>query len=113
MFRTTFYEDAETPFYSNCPNYTKVSAIMGLYRIKVKSGMSKNYFDQLLKMVHDMLHEGNVLPTSIDEMKKFLKTFGFGYDIIHACKNDCILYRKEFGDMISCPRCSASRWEFG
>ena len=103
--------DAETPLYSNCLNFSKVSAIMGLYRIKVKSGMSENYFDQLLKMVHDMLPEGNVLPTSMDAMKKFLKTFGFGYDNIHACKNDCILYRKEYADLSSCPRCSASRWE--
>lgn len=35
--------DAETPLYSNCPNYTKISAIMGLYRLKVKSGISENY----------------------------------------------------------------------
>ncbi|CAL9238613.1 unnamed protein product, partial [Arabidopsis halleri] len=103
--------DAETPLYSTCSNYTKVSAIMGLYRIKVKSGMSENYFDQLLTIVHDMLPKDNVLPKSTDAMKKFLKIFGFGYDVIHACKNDCILYRKQFDKMESCPRCSASRWE--
>jgi len=94
--------DAETPLYSSCLNYTKVSAIMGLYRIKVKSGMSANYFYQLLKMVHDMLPEGNVLPISTEGMKKFLKTYCFGYDIIHACKNDCILYRKEYEDLTNC-----------
>lgn len=104
-------EDAETPLYSECPNYTKVAAIMGLYRIKVKSSISENYFDQLLSMVHDMLPKGNVLPTSTSEIKKFLKIFGFGYDIIHACKNDCILYRKQYEAMSSCPRCGASRWE--
>lgn len=104
-------KDAETPLYSSCRNYTKVSAIMGLYRIKVKSGMSENYFDQLLKMVHDMLPEDNVLPTSTDAMKKFLRVFGFGYENIHACKNDCILYRKQYDGLTSCPRCSASRWE--
>ena len=48
-------EDAETPLYSGCLSYTKVSAIMGLYRIKVKSGMLENYFDQLLTMVSSML----------------------------------------------------------
>ena len=37
-------EDAETPLYPNCLKFTKVAAIMGLYRIKVKSGMSENYF---------------------------------------------------------------------
>lgn len=84
---------------------------MGLYRIKVKSGMSENYFDQLLSLVHDMLPENNVLPKSTDEVKKFLKQFGFGYDVIHACKNDSILYRKQYEDAVSCPRCSESRWE--
>lgn len=104
-------EDAETPLYSTCQNYTKVGAIMGLYRIKVKSGMSENYFDQLLTLVHDMLPGDNVLPKSTDEIKKFLKMFGFGYDVIHACKNDCILYRDQYKDLVSCPRCSESRWE--
>ncbi|XP_010431149.1 PREDICTED: uncharacterized protein LOC104715439 [Camelina sativa] len=104
-------DDAETPLYSNCPNYTKVSAIMGLYRLKVKSGMSENYFDQLLTMIHDMLPTDNVLPQSTYGIKKFLKMFGFGYDMIHACKNDCVLYRKEYEAMESCPRCSVSRWE--
>jgi len=32
-------KDAETPLYSTCSNYTKVSAIMGVNRIKVKSGL--------------------------------------------------------------------------
>ncbi|CAA7049914.1 unnamed protein product [Microthlaspi erraticum] len=104
-------EDAETPLYPSCLNYTKVSALMGLYRIKVKSGMSENFFDQLLMLVHDMLPENNVLPKSTDEMKKFLKVFGFGYDLIHACKNDCILFRKEYEDLVSCPRCKGPRWE--
>ncbi|KAG7533210.1 Transposon En/Spm-like [Arabidopsis thaliana x Arabidopsis arenosa] len=104
-------KEAETPLYFGCPKYTKVSAIMGLYRIKVKSGMSENYFDQLLSLVHDMLPGENVLPKSTNEIKKFLKVFGFGYETIHACKNDCILYRKEYELKDSCPRCSASRWE--
>ncbi|XP_018459711.2 uncharacterized protein LOC108830611 [Raphanus sativus] len=104
-------EDGETPLYSKCSNYTKVAAIMGLYRIKVKSGMSESFFDQLLSLVHDMLPRDNVLPKSTDEMKKFLKQFGFGYDVSHACKNDCILYRNQYEDAVSCPRCSESRWE--
>ena len=104
-------EDAETPLYSGCFNYTKVSATMGLYTIKVKSGMSENYFDQLLTMVSSMLPADNVLPRSTNEMKRFLKLFGFGYDMIHACKNDCILYRKEYENMETCPRCNVSRWE--
>ncbi|XP_010419111.1 PREDICTED: uncharacterized protein LOC104704777 [Camelina sativa] len=124
LFRSAFSDDgdkdsefckklneAETPMYSTCHNYTKVSAIMGLYRIKVKSGMSENFFDQLLMMVHDMLPDDNVHPKSTNELKRFLKVFGFGYDVIHASKKDCILYRKQYEKMETCTRCSSSRWE--
>ncbi|XP_056843196.1 uncharacterized protein LOC108831992 [Raphanus sativus] len=103
--------DAQTPLYSGCLKHTKVSAIMGLYRFKVKSGVSENYFDQLLVLLEDLLPEDNVLPKSLAAIKKFLKIFGFGYDNIHACKNDCILYRKEYENLQSCPRCKVSRWE--
>ncbi|XP_048596423.1 uncharacterized protein LOC125578149 [Brassica napus] len=109
-FRKTL-RDAETSLYSDCIKQTKVSAIMGLYRFKVKSGVSENYFDQLLVFLQDMLPEDNVLPKSMDAIKKFLKIFGFGYDNIHACKNDCILYMKEFEKLECCPRCKVSRWE--
>ena len=30
---------------------------------------------------------------------------------IHACPNDCILYRKEYADMHVCPVCKASRYK--
>ncbi|CAA7033482.1 unnamed protein product [Microthlaspi erraticum] len=103
--------EAETPLYSDFIKYTKVSAIMGLYRFKVKSGVSENYFDQLLDLIKDILPEDNVLPKSLATIKKILKIFGFGYQSIHACKNDCILYRKEFEKLDSCPRCKVSRWE--
>ncbi|XP_010484854.1 PREDICTED: uncharacterized protein LOC104763136 [Camelina sativa] len=62
-------------------------------------------------MVHDMLPDDNVLPKSTNELTRFLKVFGFGYEVIHACKNDCILYRKQYENMETCPRCSSSRWE--
>ncbi|XP_010436664.1 PREDICTED: uncharacterized protein LOC104720460 [Camelina sativa] len=87
-FRKKLRED-ETPFYSDCIKYTKVSTIMGLYRFKVKSGVSENYFDQLLDLIQDMLPEDNVLPKSL------------------AAKD----IWKEFEKLDSCPRCKVSRWE--
>jgi hypothetical protein len=30
---------------------------------------------------------------------------------IHACPNDCILYRKEYSDMNRCPKCKTSRYK--
>ena len=33
------------------------------------------------------------------------------YEKIHACLNDCILYRKEYKDVIICPNCGVARWK--
>jgi hypothetical protein len=30
--------------------------------------------------------------------------------LIHACKNDCVLFRKEHADKDKCPKCNTSRW---
>ncbi|CAL8168411.1 unnamed protein product [Prunus armeniaca] len=32
---------------------------------------------------------------------------------MHACPNDCILYRKEYEDSTNCPTCDISRWKEG
>jgi hypothetical protein len=36
---------------------------------------------------------------------------GLEYEKIHACPNDCILYRKEFVEYDHCPKCKASRYK--
>jgi len=36
---------------------------------------------------------------------------GMEYQKIHACPNDCILYRHEFEEMPKCPRCGVSRYK--
>lgn len=40
-----------------------------------------------------------------------MKVLGLEYKKIHACPNDCILYRNEFADLIECSNCRASRWQ--
>jgi hypothetical protein len=30
---------------------------------------------------------------------------------IHACPNDCILFRNEYSDLDKCPKCNASRYK--
>ena len=33
------------------------------------------------------------------------------YQKIHACTNDCILYKNEFVEMCKCPMCGVSRYK--
>ena len=58
-----------------------------------------------------MLPEGNTLLKSYYQEKKILCPMGMEYQKIHACPNDCILYRHEFQQMPKCPRCGVSRYK--
>ena len=103
--------DAETPLYPSCSSHNKLSAIVSLFRLKTQNGWSDKSFNDLLETLLDMLPEENVLHTSLYDVKKFLKSFDMGYEKIHACGNDCCLFRKRFKKLDKCPKCKASRWK--
>ncbi|KAI5312912.1 hypothetical protein L3X38_042086 [Prunus dulcis] len=85
----------------------------GEYNLKAKHGMSDVCFTELLILQGDLLPEGNTIPTSMYEAKKTLCALGLSYEKMHACPNDCILYRKEYEDSTNCPTCGISRWKEG
>ena len=43
------------------------------------------------------------------EAKKTISVLGLEYVKIHACPNDCILYRKEYKGLFECPTCGLSK----
>ena len=59
-----------------------------------------------------MLPEKNVLSVSTYYAKKLLCPLNMEVEKIHACPNDCILYRKEYNNLKRCPTCNASRYKF-
>ncbi|CAL9018215.1 unnamed protein product, partial [Prunus brigantina] len=105
--------DGDQPVYPGCRKYTKLSALVKLYNLKAKHGMSDVCFTELLILQGDLLPEGNTVPTSMYEAKKTLCALGLSYEKMHACPNDCILYRKEYEDSTNCPTCGISRWKEG
>ena len=40
-----------------------------------------------------------------------LHSIGIRYEKIHACANDCILFRNEHASLKSCPKCKASQYK--
>nr|KYP40078.1 hypothetical protein KK1_038597 [Cajanus cajan] len=58
-----------------------------------------------------MLLKDNTLSDCHSEAKKVLCPMGLQYKKIHACPNDCILYRKEFETVHKCPRCGVSQYK--
>ena len=103
--------DAETPLYPSCASHSKLCAIVSLFRLKTRNGWSDKSFNDLLETLPEVLPEEYVLHTSLYDVKKFLKTFDMGYEKIHACVNDCCLFRKKFKKLEKCPKCKASRWK--
>lgn len=68
-------KDAQTLLYPNCTKYTKLSAIMNLYKLKGENGWSDKSFDELLEKVNVMLSTENVLLKSFNAVKKFVIEF--------------------------------------
>ena len=103
--------EAERPLYPGCTKFKLLSAMVRLVHLKAKNGWSDKSFTELLDLLADMLPEGNELPKRNYEAKKMLCPMGLQYKKIHACPNDCILYRKEFEGEHKCPHCGASRYK--
>jgi hypothetical protein len=58
-----------------------------------------------------VLPAGNKCPTSVEEAKKIVYPLDLPHIRYHTCINDCIIYRKEHAEKMSCPVCNASRYK--
>jgi hypothetical protein len=51
------------------------------------------------------------IPATYEEAKRLIRALGLGYNSIHVCPNNCVLFRKELAEKDVCPVCGASRWK--
>ena len=100
--------DAETPLYPGCTKYTRLSGILYLVNLKATCGWTDSSFTMLLELLCDMFPDDNLLPNHMYEAKKILSTMGMEYKKIHACPNDCVLYRNKYGGLSECPKCKTA-----
>ena len=90
----------------------RVSCLLyDLVNLKASFGWSDKSFTELLVMLKKMLLENNMLLKNHYEAKNIVCPMGMEYQKIHACPNDCILYRNQFSDMHKCPKCGVSRYK--
>ncbi|XP_021823343.1 uncharacterized protein LOC110764642 [Prunus avium] len=117
-----FVREVETPLFLGCTEYTKMSAVVALLKYKATHShtdnafdemlsLTDNAFDEMLQIFVDMLPENNTLPGSLYTTKKIFKAFELGYEKIHACVNDCCLFRNDLEMVEECPKCGSSRWK--
>ncbi|KAM6593613.1 hypothetical protein CsatA_001316 [Cannabis sativa] len=100
--------DAEKPLFDGCKKL-RLPTLVKFYNIKAENGVSDKGFSQFLAAFKEILPVDNCFPVSTYEVKKTLNAIGLKYEKIHACPNDCILYRNEYADMDSCPTCGLPR----
>ena len=100
--------DAEKPLYNGCSTHIVLSQ---LYNLRAKHGWNDNSFPELLSLLDDVLPNPNEIPRSSYEAKKTLSSLGMDYKKIHACSNDCILYKSEYAELRSCQVCGVSWWK--
>nr|AAU90252.1 putative polyprotein [Oryza sativa Japonica Group] len=104
--------DHRTALYPGCKKgYKKLSTILEFLQWKAKNGVSDKAFGELLKLVKNILSEGNELSESTYEAKKTVCPLGLEVQKIHACPNDCILYRGEYENLEACHVCKALRYK--
>ena len=53
----------------------------------------------------------NSLPTSEGIATTMLSKLGLKYDTIDACRNGCVLFRREYAELETCPVCEACRFK--
>ncbi|XP_020272145.1 uncharacterized protein LOC109847320 [Asparagus officinalis] len=104
-------EDDEKDLYAGCSEYSRLSFILQLMRIKTLSGMADKYFQMLLNLLRKVIPDGeNSIPEKCYDANKIVGALGLDYTKIHACPNDCILYYKDNEKLEECPKCGVSRW---
>ena len=67
--------------------------------------------EAILKLFLQTLPPGHCIPNSIEKVRKVIRDLGLDYEKIHACTNDCVLFRKEYAKLDNCPVCGESRWK--
>nr|GEV95997.1 hypothetical protein [Tanacetum cinerariifolium] len=108
------YTSANEELYPGCDYVTRLDFMAKFTYFKVKGKLTDSIFNEMLKFFQHVFPttKGYKLPPSYYAIKKTFKTIGLGYESIHACVNDCFLFRGDNNkDVHFCPVCKTSRWK--
>ncbi|GJU92193.1 zinc finger, PHD-type containing protein [Tanacetum coccineum] len=108
------YASANEELYPGCDYVTRLDFMAKFTYFKVKGKLTDSIFNEMLEFFQHVFPttKGYKLPPSYYAIKKTFKTIGLGYESIHACVNDCFLFRGDNNkDVHFCPVCKTSRWK--
>ncbi|GJX83445.1 zinc finger, PHD-type containing protein [Tanacetum coccineum] len=108
------YASANEELYPDCDYVTRLDFMAKFTYFKVKGKLTDSIFNEMLEFFQNVFPtaKGYKLPPSYYAIKKTFKTIRLGYESIHACVNDCFLFRGEANkDVHLCSVCNTSRWK--
>ncbi|KAL6551327.1 hypothetical protein OROMI_021815 [Orobanche minor] len=97
--------------YPSCKKISKTSFIIQFLHLKVYNKLSNRAVDMMLSLMKSAFPDGETLPSTCYGAKKYLRDLGLGYECIHECKYDCVLFWNEKKKLEACPTCGTSRWK--
>ena len=86
-------DSAKKPLHQHT-RMSQLDVISKILAIKSQYGFPRDCFDALVTVIGEMLPEGHVLPPNMYEAKKIITALKMPYEQIHACPNQCLLFRK-------------------
>ncbi|KAK1652435.1 hypothetical protein QYE76_070240 [Lolium multiflorum] len=120
MYMSEDHVDGEKSVFADMIEEAKRAAVEGgkfsrftftvkLLHVKSFYRISNAAFNAILRILTLQFPNSSVL-RSYDEALSIINKLGLGYISIHACPNNCVLFRKEYAKLDNCPICNASRW---
>jgi hypothetical protein len=110
-FQRVYTPSELATLYPYCQKYSLLSGDLKLLQLKAYHGWSNKSFKHLLDVLRDMLPEVNQIAESAYEAKKIIRPLGIEVEKIHACKNNCVLFRGDYADLDKCPKCGYDRYK--
>jgi hypothetical protein len=104
-------KEAKRQLYLGCTQFSKFSFVVRLLHLKSFYRISNTAFTAILKLLAGAFPACNTIPKSYNDAKNLLKVLGLGYDSIHVCPNNYVLFRKQYAKLHNCPFCGMSRWK--
>jgi hypothetical protein len=105
-------KDCETPLFLGCKKeHNKLHVVLTLLQMKASNGWSDKCFNELLQFLNDFLSKANMLPRSTYQIEKIVCLLGLEVEKIHACRNDCMLFRNKDAMLEEFCVCGTSRYK--
>ncbi|XP_039128928.1 uncharacterized protein LOC120265079 [Dioscorea cayenensis subsp. rotundata] len=101
-------EDMNDKLYEGS-NHSRLYFCIRLFHLKCMCGMTAKGLDYLIEFLKEFFPSA-AIPENCHESKKIIKDLGLGYEKIHSCPNDCMLYWEHNEGQQSCQMCGRSRW---